>query len=476
MKISTKDWLNYIDKMRKLNNTAADLMQEYVAKNGFSDTDALINYAHALITKYGEGTAELAAEMYEAIAESQGVTVAPAVPAQTSSYGDVAKAINGSLLQSPDGNKLTQVVGRHVKLPGADTMLQNAIRDGAEFAWIPFGDTCAFCITLASRGWQHISKKALKNGHAEHIHANCDCQYCVRFDGQSNVEGYDPDKYLKMYQDSEGNTPSDKIKNLRKQLEDRDVINAQKREAYAKKKQSDIKMSNADIVKLAELRKKHKSLENAMLFGSLDEATEFKRLLDLEKATTKPSDFDKLFNQQNYTEQQLIAWRKTPNKLEEDAIRTYTSSAYTRFNDYYRNGGYVTPLEKKQIEALHEYLSSQKIPETIYLKRGYSTGNVEKHLGEFKNDDVRSIIGNTITDKGFVSTTSFEGGGFGGNVTMYIKAPPGTRGAYISDLSHADNEKEFLLDCNQNFIIKDARKVINEYGFEVIEVFCEVIT
>lgn len=60
-------------------------------------------------------------------------------------------------------------------------------------------DTCAFCITLASRGWQHASEAALKGGHAEHIHVNCDCEYVIRFDGYSTVAGYDPEKYLHQY-------------------------------------------------------------------------------------------------------------------------------------------------------------------------------------------------------------------------------------------------------------------------------------
>ena len=63
-------------------------------------------------------------------------------------------------------------------------------------------DTCAFCITLASRGWQHASKAALRGGHAEHIHANCDCEYAIRFDGYSTVAGYDPEKYLRQYRDA----------------------------------------------------------------------------------------------------------------------------------------------------------------------------------------------------------------------------------------------------------------------------------
>ncbi len=60
-------------------------------------------------------------------------------------------------------------------------------------------DICAFCITLASRGWQRASEAALRGGHAEHIHANCDCEYAIRFDGYSTVAGYDPEKYLRQY-------------------------------------------------------------------------------------------------------------------------------------------------------------------------------------------------------------------------------------------------------------------------------------
>ena len=95
-------------------------------------------------------------------------------------------------------------VSRLVKRAGADTTLKNAVRDGAEWAWVPHGDTCPFCITLASNGWQKASSKVLKGGHADHIHANCDCEFAIRFDHNTTVAGYDPDKYLKQYRDAGG--------------------------------------------------------------------------------------------------------------------------------------------------------------------------------------------------------------------------------------------------------------------------------
>lgn len=120
---------------------------------------------------------------------------------------------------------------------------------------VPNGDTCAFCIALASRGWQYKSKKAMRNGHAEHIHAHCDCEYAVRFDGKSTVAGYDPDKYLEEYYDANGD-----INEMRRKryVQNKDVINARKRELYASKKaekleklrRSDILISGARITDL----------------------------------------------------------------------------------------------------------------------------------------------------------------------------------------------------------------------------------
>lgn len=236
MQISTKAWIEYIKKMSAISDTAAKLMQKYIAKHGFGDSKAILDYAYALATKYGDAIATLSCEMYEATAIAQKVVISAAEAAQPLEYGEVAKAVNGTLKQSE--LRVPDTIGRLVKMIGADTMLHNAIRDGAEFAWIPQGDTCPFCITIASRGWQKASKKALRNGHAEHIHANCDCQYAVRFDGRSGVEGYDPGIYEDMYYGAGRGKPQDKINAMRRAnyLKNKDEINARKRELYAMRK------------------------------------------------------------------------------------------------------------------------------------------------------------------------------------------------------------------------------------------------
>lgn len=235
--ISMRDWERYITRLKAISDRAASEMQAYVDRFGLENATALINHAYALATKYGEAAGAAACEMYDAVAAASMAAVPAAEPAATATYGEVAKAINGAR-KNAEG-QIPQIVGRTVKQAGADTTLKNAIRDGAQFAWVPHGDTCAFCITLASRGWQTASEKALKGGHAEHIHSNCDCEYAIRFGDEGGVRGYDPEKYKKIYYDADPDGSSkDRINAIRRQQYElnKDKINAQKREAYAKRK------------------------------------------------------------------------------------------------------------------------------------------------------------------------------------------------------------------------------------------------
>ena len=239
MTISAKAWQTFIRRLADINSAAGEKMRQYIARYGMADTDALIRYAYALATRYGEASAALAAEMYDAIAALSGVSVPAATVAATARYGDTAAAVYATAAtENPE--QVATAIERLVKLPGADTMLQNAIRDGAQFAWIPSGDTCAFCIALASRGWQDASPKVLKGGHAEHIHGNCDCMFAIRFDPFSEVAGYDDGRrYREMYEDAPGSSAQAKIDAMRRQFyaENSDEINEQKRSAYAKRQE-----------------------------------------------------------------------------------------------------------------------------------------------------------------------------------------------------------------------------------------------
>ena len=79
----------------------------------------------------------------------------------------------------------------------------------------------------------------MKGDHAQHIHANCDCPFAVRFDEKSSYDSYNPDKYAEIYYSAEGSSSTDKINSIRRELykTNGDTIREQKRIAYAARKE-----------------------------------------------------------------------------------------------------------------------------------------------------------------------------------------------------------------------------------------------
>jgi len=239
MTITSKVWDNYIAALRKISDKAAGEFRTFLLAHPAVDqasTNALIELAYALATKYGTAAGELAAQMYDMVATASGLALEPAVLAETATMEEAARAVVGTL-KTGNTDIVADAVGRMVKMAGVDTTMHNAVRDGAEWAWIPRGDTCAFCITLASNGWQKASRAQMKGDHAEHIHANCDCTFAIRFGSDGGVEGYDPRRYRRMYEDAEGRGSRQKINALRREFyaENSEEINAQKRDNYAKR-------------------------------------------------------------------------------------------------------------------------------------------------------------------------------------------------------------------------------------------------
>ena len=193
MTIKEQAWKRYITALRKVNDLAADDMEAWLDANrddpdSWDDIDReVIAYAYGLTTKYGSAAAELACEMYDSVARASKVNVPEAEPAELPSYSRMAAAMNGVMVYSVRSDVVAAEVGRHVKRAAADTVLKNAKRDGAETAWIPAGtETCQFCLMLAANGWRPVPS----GEHAEHIHAHCDCMYAVRFNKDTEYEGY----------------------------------------------------------------------------------------------------------------------------------------------------------------------------------------------------------------------------------------------------------------------------------------------
>lgn len=413
MKITEKTWLNYIERLSAINRKAGTQMRKYIEQHGTDNTETVIAYASALINKYGEGSAELACQMYDEIAAASGVIVPAAEPAQTAGYNEVAKMVHGTKNSPP---LLQSGVSRLVKQAGADTTLKNALRDGAEWAWVPHGDTCAFCITLASRGWQRASDKALKGGHAQHIHANCDCEYAIRFNANTTVAGYDPEKYLQQYEDAGGDINAMRRANY---AEHKDIINAKKRAAYAARKSSTTETDNAKI----------KAIKDAM---------------------TK----------------QVLALPESAQKI----LQEYTGFMATDVNRAIRNGT-ITPRIQKSIDALDDALASGTMPQNVTLYRNTALSFLGFGLpAEPTEQELQEMVGFTHEFPIFISTSLQDLHLQGRNTVIQMHVPQGYAGCqYLRSvaLPKFKNQDEILFGRGMQYRVLNAHMENERYFLEI---------
>ena len=230
--ISKEVWQNYINGLEKVSEKAKEEAQKYIETHE-------VDSEEGRNAKYGEAASEFACQMYDAISELEGAEVDPAEPAEPATFQETAKAVNGTMKNLLRLEITGAAIGRLVKLCGQDTTLKNAIRDRAFFAWIPVGDTCPFCLSIAAEGWQRASQNALKGGHAEHIHGNCNCAYTIKHDEETVYKSYDPSYYQELFDNAEGSTEEEKLNSIRRMAYDKNSakIRAQKRSAYQKSKE-----------------------------------------------------------------------------------------------------------------------------------------------------------------------------------------------------------------------------------------------
>mgnify|MGYP000599246352 CR=1 FL=1 len=393
MQITAKTWNEYITRLSRLNQKAGQLMREYIGSHDTESTDDLIAYAYGLVTKYGEGSAELACQMYDALAEAANAGVPAAEPAEPADYGEVARMVNATKNQNPAN--LPNGVSRLVKRAGADTTLKNAARDGAEWAWVPHGDTCPFCITLASNGWQKASSKVLKGGHADHIHANCDCEFAIRFDHNTTVAGYDPDKYLKQYRDAGGDINKMRRVNY---AANKERINAQKRAAYAVKN----------------------ALPKISNFNPLPE----NQVVDVLRKEAQP-------------------WIDKLSAVEQDAIQKYTyNPGDQRPNRFFERINRM--LRGDSEEDAHLRMYAERISDA--LKRSPLEHDVLCYRAMEFNPFDGMHVGDIVCPGQFYSTSVVKSGSLKKDFRITICARSGSLAGYVEPLSKFKEQRELLFD------------------------------
>lgn len=160
---------------------------------------ALVDALLSVMPTYTDAAAQAGADFYDAVRVSE---VGEAMGAQAVSGFDpdafegavrafAQDMVDGKPAELFDG-KVVDRVDRDIRRSANMSVAENARRDPLKpkYARVPGGgETCEFCIMLASRGAVYGTAEA-----ASHAHPGCDCRVVPSFDGGHDIEGYDPDE------------------------------------------------------------------------------------------------------------------------------------------------------------------------------------------------------------------------------------------------------------------------------------------
>lgn len=190
-------------------------------------------------------------------------------------------------------------------------------------------------------------------------------------------------------------------------------------------------------------------------------------------------------------------WRKQLLTTEEiEAVKNYTSSAYTEINGYLRTASgklksskQYTELNKTILE-IDKALKKGRTSESIIVYRRVSErvlglNEMELRDKEDPNKIIKEkfpaisekLLGKTKTEYGYLSTSlakdpslSFSGL----PILMQITLPPGTKAAYLGPLSHFPSEMEMLVARGTTYKIVGT-SIIVLAGREYIKIEAKVI-
>lgn len=193
----------------QLRKSAIEEFQEYVY-DGMT-VDEMIDAASTVAMKYSYLGCELGAQWYDLCSELAGIDVEPAEygeldPDNVREYAQ--NKLNANLNSEPTAvfnSFLQDMVNNSIRETGNANLWRDYERGiiGGKWARVPVGDTCAWCLMLASQGAWYVSKKSALGETGDHYHDGCNCIAVYHADAES-IAGYkNLERYKTMYYDAE---------------------------------------------------------------------------------------------------------------------------------------------------------------------------------------------------------------------------------------------------------------------------------
>ncbi|MGW2721533.1 putative T7SS-secreted protein [Streptomyces sp. NPDC001492] len=152
-------------------------------------------------------------------------------------------------------------------------------------------------------------------------------------------------------------------------------------------------------------------------------------------------------------------WSEFVNKLPDEqyaALREYSTHKYDEINGWLRGQREKTPELESIAQHMDEALAKSHIPESLMVRRGTE---IQHWLDQFDADNAKQLVGRTLSDKGYFSTSIGETPAFGHKpVWLHLEVPEGHPGIWMDQVDGARNmitanpkERELLLPQGTQF-------------------------
>ena len=174
--------------------------------------DEAMEIAKRIAEKFAFFGAELGAQWYDFCSEVAGVNVPPAelYPLEAEDIATSAEAYKQDAQGKTPSQVFDEFLTEQIAKSRQATESANLHRDynrgrvPGRWARVPVGETCAWCLMLASQGAWYLSRESALREEAGKYHKRCDCKAVYHAD-PDDIAGYqgDLDDYKRMYYDAD---------------------------------------------------------------------------------------------------------------------------------------------------------------------------------------------------------------------------------------------------------------------------------
>ena len=201
----------FSDITKKLQDAAVADFLERIGQD--MTADEMMDVAREVAYKYRMLGSELGAQWYDLCAELAGIEVDAADLDVIDEDALARRAANVAKSQAAQVNpteSFTAFLQAQIAEEIRTTGMLNLDRDykrgvkGGRWARVPVGETCAWCLMLASNGtWYKSEKSAMFTDHGDKFHANCNC-VAVYYANAEDISGYSGIyRYKRMYYEAD---------------------------------------------------------------------------------------------------------------------------------------------------------------------------------------------------------------------------------------------------------------------------------